>query len=39
VTESGRPVADDSGVTVIGLQGSCLRVQVGSGTYKFQSTL
>jgi alpha-L-rhamnosidase len=39
VTESGRPVADDSGVTVIGLRGSCLRVQVGSGTYKFQSAL
>ena len=39
VTESGNPIARADGVTVIGLQGSCLQVQVGSGTYRFQSTL
>jgi alpha-L-rhamnosidase len=39
VTESGDPIASADGVTVIGLQGSCLQVQVGSGTYRFQSTM
>jgi alpha-L-rhamnosidase len=39
VTESGNPVADASGVTVVGMQGSCLQVRVGSGTYRFHSTL
>jgi len=38
VTESGRPVASASDVTVAGMHGSCLRVQVGSGTYRFHST-
>jgi hypothetical protein len=35
VTESGSP----AGVTVTGMQGSCLEVQVGSGTYNFRSTI
>jgi alpha-L-rhamnosidase len=39
VTESGRSVASAVGVTVTGMQGSCLAVQVGSGTYNFRSTL
>jgi len=39
VTESGHPVASASGVTVIGMQGSCLQLQVGSGTYRFHSTM
>jgi alpha-L-rhamnosidase len=39
VTESGNPVASASGVTVVGMQGSCLQLKVGSGTYKFQSTI
>jgi alpha-L-rhamnosidase len=39
VTESGNPVADASGVTVVGMQDSCLQVRVGSGTYRFHSTL
>ena len=28
----------NSGVTVVGMQGSCLQLQVGSGTYRFHST-
>jgi alpha-L-rhamnosidase len=39
VTESGHQVASASGVTVIGMQGSCLQVRVGSGTYRFHSTM
>lgn len=39
VTESGNPVGHATGVTVIGMQGSCLQVRVGSGTYRFQSTM
>ncbi len=39
VTESGNPIGSASGVTVIGMQGSCLEVQVGSGRYNFQSTI
>jgi alpha-L-rhamnosidase len=39
VTESGHPIASASGVTVIGMQGSCLRVRAGSGTYRFRSTM
>jgi alpha-L-rhamnosidase len=39
VTESGVPVAVASGVTVVGMRGSCLRVEVGSGTYTFQSAM
>ncbi|MGH3159020.1 MAG: alpha-L-rhamnosidase C-terminal domain-containing protein [Streptosporangiaceae bacterium] len=39
VTESGQPVTSDSGVTVVGMQGSCLQVKVGSGTYRFRSTI
>jgi alpha-L-rhamnosidase len=39
VTESGHPVVGDSGVTVVGMRGSCLRLQVGSGTYRFHSTM
>jgi hypothetical protein len=37
VTESGHPVASADGVTVVGMQGPCLRVEVGSGTYRFGS--
>jgi alpha-L-rhamnosidase len=39
VTESGDPIGDASGVTVIGMQGSCLQLHVGSGTYGFHSTM
>jgi alpha-L-rhamnosidase len=39
VTESGDPIASANGVTVIGMQGSCLQVQAGSGTYSFHSTM
>jgi alpha-L-rhamnosidase len=39
VTESGDPISSASGVTVIGMQGSCLQLQVGSGTYRFHSTM
>ncbi len=39
VTESGIPVSQASGVTVTGMQGSCLQVRVGSGTYRFGSTV
>jgi alpha-L-rhamnosidase len=39
VTESGDPIGSASGVTVVRMHGSCLQVQVGSGTYSFQSTM
>ena len=39
VTESGDPIGSASGVTVTGMQGSCLQLQVGSGTYRFNSTM
>jgi alpha-L-rhamnosidase len=39
VTESGDPIGSAGGVTVIGMQGSCLQLQIGSGTYRFHSTL
>jgi alpha-L-rhamnosidase len=39
VTESGVPVGSASGVTVTGMQGPCLQVRVGSGTYRFRSTM
>jgi alpha-L-rhamnosidase len=39
VTESGGPIGSASGVTVTGMQGSCLQLQVGSGTYRFHSTM
>jgi alpha-L-rhamnosidase len=39
VTESGHQIASDPGVTVIGMQGSCLQVRAGSGTYRFRSTM
>jgi len=39
VTESGVPAANADDVTVTGMQASCLRVQVGSGTYRFRSTV
>ena len=39
VTESGTSIGSASGVTVIGMQGSCLQVHIGSGTYDFRSTL
>jgi alpha-L-rhamnosidase len=39
VTESGAPIGKVAGVSVIGLQGSCLQLHVGSGTYKFHSTM
>jgi alpha-L-rhamnosidase len=39
VTESGNPISSANGVTVVGMQGSCLQVRVGSGTYSFQSTI
>jgi alpha-L-rhamnosidase len=39
VTESGDPIGNASGVTVIGMLGSCLQLHVGSGTYSFHSTM
>jgi alpha-L-rhamnosidase len=39
VTESGDPIASAGGVTVVGMQGSCLQLRVGSGTYNFDSTM
>jgi alpha-L-rhamnosidase len=39
VTESGVPASRAPGVTVTGMQGSCLQVRVGSGTYQFHSTM
>jgi alpha-L-rhamnosidase len=39
VTESGAPVGAANGVTVVGMQGSCLQLKVGSGTYGFHSTM
>jgi len=39
VTESGNPISHADDVTVVGMQSSCLQVKVGSGTYKFRSTL
>lgn len=39
VTESGDPIGHAMGVTVIGMQGSCLQVRIGSGTYRFHSTI
>jgi alpha-L-rhamnosidase len=39
VMESGVPAASARDVTVTGMQASCLRVQVGSGTYQFRSTV
>ncbi len=39
VTESGDPIGTARGVTVIGMQGSCLQLHVGSGTYRFHSTM
>ena len=39
VMESGVPAASAQDVTVTGMQASCLRVQVGSGTYRFRSTM
>jgi len=39
VTESGLPVATAHDVTVTGMQASCLQVQLGSGIYRFGSTV
>lgn len=39
VTESGDAIGNANGVTVIGMQGSCLQLHVGSGTYDFRSKL
>ena len=39
VTEGGAPVAHAVGVTVTGMQGSCLQLKVGSGSYRFGSQL
>jgi alpha-L-rhamnosidase len=39
VTESGVPIGRAPGVTVSGTQGSCVQVHVGSGLYKFHSTM
>jgi alpha-L-rhamnosidase len=39
VTESGHAIAHADDVTVVGMQSSCLQVKVGSGTYRFRSTL
>ena len=39
VTESGVPVARAPGVTVAGMQGSCVQLHVGSGQYTFHSTM
>jgi alpha-L-rhamnosidase len=38
VTESGVPIGKADGVTVVGQQGSCLQLHVGSGKYSFHST-
>jgi alpha-L-rhamnosidase len=38
VTESGVVIGKASGVTVIGMRGSCLQLHVGSGKYSFHST-
>jgi alpha-L-rhamnosidase len=37
VTESSQPVGQATGVHAIGMQGSYLQLQVGSGTYMFES--
>lgn len=39
VTADGRPATDAAGVTVTGMQGSCLQLKVGSGSYRFESEL
>jgi Bacterial alpha-L-rhamnosidase 6 hairpin glycosidase domain/Alpha-L-rhamnosidase N-terminal domain/Bacterial alpha-L-rhamnosidase concanavalin-like domain/Bacterial alpha-L-rhamnosidase C-terminal domain len=39
VTEGGAPVANAAGVTLTGMQGSCLQLKVGSGSYRFGSQL
>jgi hypothetical protein len=39
VTEGGGLVAHAIGVTVTGMQGSCLQLKVGSGSYRFESKL
>ncbi len=39
VTESGVPVGRAQGVTAAGMQGSCVQLRVGSGTYRFHSTM
>jgi alpha-L-rhamnosidase len=39
ITESGVPISRATGVTVAGTQGSCVQVHVGSGTYRFHSTM
>ncbi|MCL2418024.1 MAG: hypothetical protein FWD04_01925, partial [Conexibacteraceae bacterium] len=39
VTAAGQPLSKADGVTVTGMQGSCLQLQVGSGTYRFDSTM
>jgi len=39
VTEGGTSVGKANGVTVVGMQGSCLLLRVGSGSYSFHSTM
>jgi hypothetical protein len=39
VTESGDAIGKAGDVTVVGMQGPCLQLHVGSGTYSFRSTM
>jgi alpha-L-rhamnosidase len=39
VTEGGHPVRAADGVSAVGMQGSCLLLHVGSGSYRFHSTV
>jgi alpha-L-rhamnosidase len=39
VTESGVPIGRAPGVTVAAMRGSCVQLHVGSGTYRFHSTM
>jgi alpha-L-rhamnosidase len=39
VTESGVAISRAAGVTVAGMQGSCVELRVGSGAYRFHSRM
>ena len=39
VTEAGKPIGRADGVSVVGMQGSCLQLHLGSGSYSFHSTV
>ncbi|WP_186382492.1 alpha-L-rhamnosidase [Amycolatopsis rhizosphaerae] len=39
VTESGAPIDGAPGVAVAGMRGSCVQLHIGSGTYRFHSTM